>query len=128
MNIEEIQPVPVHVVKDATRRSPKPKRAAGIYRTVVLTASAPVRNLLATSPGRYSVLVQAISNDVVLAATEAQAQDAYNEVTGLPNPDGYLLAHANTAPTPLETTETLWCAAAAYPAIVTLAVFTPAGD
>jgi hypothetical protein len=128
VNIEEIQPVPVHVVRDTTKDTgpARPCRVVMIPRTIVLTSSAPVRNVLGTDPDRRYVLAQAIGNDVVLAATEAMAQDAYNEQTGLPNPDGHVLAHANTGPSRLETTEALWAATATYPATVTLAIFTTA--
>lgn len=119
-------PVKVHVVADSTRQATpaSPPRMAGMYLTIVLTSAAPVRNLIGTDPNREYILAQASGNDVVLCATKAQALDAYNEATGLPNPDGLLLPKANTAPSPLKTTEALWAAAAAYPALVSLAVFT----
>lgn len=122
----EYEPVRVHVVADSTATPATPRRMAVTYRTIVLTTTSPVQNLLGTDPSRCHVLVQATTNDVVLAATEAQAQDAANQASGIPAPDGFLLPHANTAPARLETTEQLWAAAATYPAIVSLAIAAPA--
>lgn len=121
-NVAEIPPIKAHVVKDDTK-GPRPRRRP-VFRSLTLTSAKPVAAMCGTDPGRRGITAQAIGNDVVLAATEAQAQAAANEASGIPNPEGYLLAHANTAPTHIDTTEVMWAAAASYPATVTYVLLT----
>lgn len=127
----EYPPVRVHLVKDDTAAAPpspprRPRRGVQ-FRTIVLTTTAPVRNILGYEPARAYVLVQALGNDVVLAPTEALAQTAADETASTPNPDGFLLSHANTVPVRLDTTEAMWASAAAYPAQVTIAIISRDG-
>src|SRR5271166_9052 len=76
------------------------------FRTIVLTAPVGTENAVGTSIrpicvpdlSRERILVQCFTNDIVLCESQSRAQDPANAVVGLPNPEGFLVWHLNTAP------------------------------
>jgi hypothetical protein len=96
MNEPEIIPVPVvlanaEALAGAVTGTRKRYRKAVMPRTIVLSAANPVLPLLGQDLSRLYALVEAFGNDVVLCESLSQANDPFNDVAGLPNPQGYLL-------------------------------------
>ena len=122
----DYEPVKVHVASaapgalngTATRR----KRASCRPYTVVLTSTNPVQTILDLDDSRSYALVQAGGFDVVINNSNGEAQNAANQVSGLPDPVGMVLSCGNTAPTRIPGGERWWAAAAEYPAQVTVLV------
>jgi hypothetical protein len=100
------------------------------FRTIVLNAPAAgnpavgssVKVLCAADLSREYIIVSAVTNDVVLCSSQADAQDGNNAVAGLPNPTGTLLKASTTTlaypPIRIPTTDLVWVTAASFPAIV----------
>ena len=61
---------------------------AGTYKTVVLSSANPYRMALPEDNTRRVARIIAIDNPVILCHSENQAQDANNEVTDTPAPNG----------------------------------------
>jgi hypothetical protein len=121
---QPFEPVKVHLVADSTKASPgpgpRPRRLTGF--TKVMTSAIPLVDLVPYDPARLYIEVQATSNDVVICTDLSQAQDPANVASGIPNPNGILIPHANTTPQRLEGANRMWAVAAAYPALLTVAV------
>lgn len=120
---DEFEPIPVvvHNAADFPVAAPKQKKHKDVtYRTIVLTAANPVRPIFVGDLSRELVIIQAFGNDVVLCESQSKAEDAANSVATLPNPEGYLLSHSNTAPTYLPTTDLTWATAQAFPAQISI--------
>lgn len=90
--------------------------------TKVITAAAPVADLLPYDPGRIIARVQALDNDVIVTTSFGEAQDVANTTVGQPFANGLVVAKANPFPWPLDGAQRMWATAAAYPARITVAV------
>jgi hypothetical protein len=127
----DLTPLPVtHPGLDALARHPaatpqKKKHKHITYRTIVLSATNPVRPLLAPDPSRDYVQIIVQGNPVVLCESESKAQDPANQAAGLPNPEGMLLP-VNPGPIRLHLTDLTWVTAQAFPAIVSIAIVSDA--
>jgi hypothetical protein len=133
-DVEQMPAIPVHLasagpgVQLGGGHAPRPRpRRRPLFRTVVLTADNPYVQLFGIDENRLCAYVQAGGNDAVLCSSKSQAQKPANiSDATLAAPDGTLLPYGNAAPYPLETTEEVWVAAAAYPTQVTVTVITNA--
>ena len=122
MSIHELEhqpPVRVHVASSDVPMASRSRKLVSHFGTVVLTAAIPADDLLPLDPKRVYALVQAGGNNAVICESLAEAQNAANQATGLPNPIGYVLPVGNTQPTKIPGSQRMWCAAAAYPTQVT---------
>lgn len=125
MTNTDIEPVKVHLVADDTRGGPPPPPRPKIvsYRTVTLTAAQPVAVVAGDEPYRCGLIVQASgTNDVYLCDSEASALAVINAGPGGGADVGYLLPHANTAPTSWEDSGEIWAAAVTYPASLSVII------
>lgn len=95
----------------------RPRQRAVTLRTIQLTQASQAWPVLSRDLARAGAWVQALTQDVTLARSRAEAE------TG----EGYTLPHANTAPTPLDTTDEVWAYAAAVPAQLSVLTITEAG-
>jgi hypothetical protein len=119
------EPIPVHLVADSTKtpETPKgPRRTAVRYRTVTLSAGSPVQVVAGTEPYRKGMVVRATTNDVYLCESQAEALAVVNAQTGGGLDTAYLLPHIDTAPTSYESTEQVYAAAIAYPAVLSVII------
>ena len=112
-------PVRTHVVKDDTKAK---GRGVAVGKTVVLTATNSYDQILPQDKGRLYALIQVFDNQAVLCYSEAQADNAANAVSTLPNPDGTLCPTGVVIP--VRCSNAVWVTAAAYPTRVSvLAVY-----
>jgi hypothetical protein len=127
-------PVPVSIVNPEALipASLKKHHLDYSFRTIVLRAAlagqdavgTSIRPLCSADLSRRLLIVQAWTNDVVLCETQARAQDPANAVTGLPNPEGYVLRASVTdgvqqPPVYIPGTGMIWVTAASFPATIT---------
>ena len=121
---EEKPAVRVHVASSDVSlggsERPAKKRVGCRPYTVVLTSTNPVQTILDGDDSRVYALVQAGGFDVVINNSLGEAQNAANQVSGLPDPIGMVLSCGNTAPTRIDGGQRWWAAAAQYPAQVTV--------
>lgn len=119
---ETYEPVSVRVSNLAELAGqPAPSKRIGCRAyTVVLTANTPVQTILDADAKRKYALVQAGGFDVVISNNNGEAQNAANQVTGLPNPIGMVLSNGNTVPTKIPGGDRWYAAAAQYPAQITV--------
>lgn len=123
---EDIPPVRVHLVADSTKGPAPRERHAARYRTITLTAAQPVAVVAATEPLRHRVtLVVGATNAVWVTDTEQAALAVANAGTGGgADSAAQLPAGTNVR---YETTENIWCAATAYPAILSVIITSAEG-
>jgi hypothetical protein len=123
-------PVPVHI-SNAHEMVPGPARArrkALRVRTIVLTVSDPVQDLLPQSEARCEAWVlQCGDNDIVVSHSGTQAKSQSNSVATLPNPSGALILKTILVPVPVPTNDRVWVTAQAFPTRVSVieAVYAP---
>ena len=124
----------VHIVGDDTppkaphHRAPhRRERKAVATRTVVLTAAAPVQNLVNHEPNRTELYLVVADNPVVVCDSYGQATDPNNVVASIPNPNGVYLP-VSAVPYCLPTTDPLWIVCAAYPTRVGVMNYSAADD
>ena len=122
----DYKPIKVHVESVSAEASgsvpaarPRKRRSGRPY-TVVLTSTNPVQTILDLDDKRVYALVQAGGFDVVINNNLGEAQNAANQVSGLPDPIGMVLSCGNTVPTRIDGGQRWWAAAAQYPAQVTV--------
>jgi hypothetical protein len=108
----EITPIPVHVTGVSAEVSlghaaprPGPDRVRTRFLTETVNDTNPVRPLLPDDSDRVSAWVQATGGDVVLCASQSDAQHA--------PPQGSTLPMGNTAPWPVRGQGAVWAAQAA---------------
>ena len=126
---EQTRPVDVHVVS-ANEGVMIPAPGRRLRNAVTLTRNmtaagtnpGPVIDLVPYDTNRLYILVQATgSNNIVICTDLSQAQDPANQVPGIPNPNGYLLAAGSTMPMPvrIEGCQRLWAVGNTFPSQVT---------
>lgn len=115
-------PVPVHV-SNAADLVPvtRTRRKAVRTRTIVLTATDPVQDLLPQSEGRCEAWVfQCGDNDIVISHSGTQAKATANTVATLPNPSGTLVVKTFLSPVPVPSNDRTWVTAQAFPTRVSV--------
>jgi hypothetical protein len=110
--IDEIQPVPVHVVSTPDPKPTKPRRKAATLRTILLNVTNPVQPLLGHSPNRCEAFViQYGDADFVISHSENQASMVNSKPDYSQGADGTLIPKGILAPVPLDTTDDIWVTA-----------------
>lgn len=124
----------VRIVGDETpAKKPHPdaphrrERKAVATHTVVITAGAPIQNLVNHEPNRSELHLVVSDNPIVVCDSYGQACDPANQVANLPNPNGTYLPVA-AQPYVLPTTDLLYVVAAAYPTRVGILNYSYAPD
>ena len=113
MSETEHAPVKVHITADDTKVATAP--SAGKIRVQTVTTknltAAGWADLLPYDPSRKIAWIQAGGSNIVICTDISQAQDAQNQVSGLPYPNGLVIPSTNTAPWPVEGVQRMWYAA-----------------
>jgi hypothetical protein len=107
-------PVKVHLSSSDLPLAPTQKRCRrGVsFRTVTLTTSDPVQQILPQNLNRVEAWAQAFTNAVTVYSSRADAQAAGGA--------GITLPVANTAPYPLNTTDAVWATASVLPTTISV--------
>jgi hypothetical protein len=122
-----VTPVPVHIVsanQGIMHGAQDREHIQSVFRTFVLSANSPLP-VLAQDRSRVLATMIALGNSVILCASQSQAQDTANQVSGValgaawantpPNPNGTTLfvpvvtgAGATSERWPVHSTEVVW--------------------
>ena len=116
--IADVTPIPVAVIDAVTVTRVFPQHSSAY--TLVLTATQPVQQICDLDPLRHQITLCAVDHDIVLCHSLQQAQDAANQATNIPNPNGFVITNAAGFPPFLriESTGPLWVVGNSFPSRV----------
>jgi hypothetical protein len=116
IEVPSVDPIPVVTVGSVAVEEILPQHVA--FRTFVLTADNPYKQLLALDPLRVRATLLALDDDVVLTSSRAQAMSPANLDSTLATPDGAVLP--KSFPVSVDAVGEVWATAPAttYPARV----------
>ena len=90
-NYDEVPPIPVHIISDATKDMLRPVEWRTANRTIILNAANPVAQLVGYDPARVEIYLNVLDNPIVLSGDISAASDLANTTGTMTAPNGRLM-------------------------------------